>query len=128
MPVKSYATEIVSQGDPGDKGRALLIRIAQIQVDPKQLEQYRDASRRMVEESVAQEPGVLAFYALERRDVPGGFFVVEIYRDEEGYQSHLKTQSFRQYKAAVAGSVQSLELIDVDVVALATKPSDHDLI
>lgn len=128
MSDKSYAAERVSQADPGDKGSAPLIRVAQIQVDPKQLEQYRDASRRIVEESVAQEPGVLAFYALERRDVPGKFFVVEIYRDDRAYQSHLQTQSFRNYKAAVAGIVQSLELIDVDVVALATKPLDRDLI
>ncbi|WP_080270263.1 putative quinol monooxygenase [Pseudomonas syringae USA007] len=122
MSDKSHATESTFQADPGDKGRMPLIRIAQIQVDPDQLEQYRDASRHIVEESVAQEQGVLAFYALERRDLPGGFFVVEIYRDDQAYLSHLETESFRHYKAAVGGIVQSLELIDVDVVALATKP------
>ncbi|KTB71328.1 MULTISPECIES: putative quinol monooxygenase [Pseudomonas] len=122
MPDKSYATEPMSQAGPGNKRRTPLIRIAQIQVDPNQLEQYRDASKHIVEESVTQEPGVLAFYALERRDLPGSFFVVEIYRDDQAYQSHLETESFRRYKTTVGGIVQSLELIDVNVVAIATKP------
>ncbi|MEO8488197.1 putative quinol monooxygenase [Pseudomonas sp.] len=128
MSSKPYPAEPDAQADPGQKGHSPLIRVAQIQVNPEQLEQYRDASRRIVEDSVAQEPGVLAFYALERRDVRGGFFVVEIYRDDEAYQAHLETQSFRHYKAAVEGIVQSLELIDIDVVALATKPFNLDSI
>lgn len=128
MSAKPDATELMAQAEPGHKGCAPLIRIAKIQVDQKQLEQYRDASKRIVEESVAQEPGVLAFYALEQSDVPGSFFVVEIYRDNEAYKAHLETESFRHYKAEVAGIVQSLELIDLDVVALATKPFRLDSI
>jgi len=126
MSAKPPATDPMPQVDHGDKALAPLIRIAQIQVDPKQLEQYREASRRIVEDSVAQESGILAFYALERRDVPGSFFVVEIYCDDEAYRAHLETQSFQHYKSTVVGMVQSLELIDTDVVALATKPFSLD--
>lgn len=107
------------------KGCAPLVRIAQIRVD-KQLEQYREVSRQIVQDSVAQEPGVLAFYAVEQRDVPGSFFVVEVYRDDEAYQAHLQTLWFQRYKSTVAGMVQSLELMDTDVVAMATKPFNPD--
>jgi quinol monooxygenase YgiN len=128
MSSKPYAAKTEAQADPGQKGCLPLIRVALIQVKPEHLEQYRDASRRIVEDSVAQEPGVLAFYALEQRDVQGSFFVVEIYSDDEAYQAHLETQSFKHYKAVVESMVQSLELIDIDVVALATKPFNLDSI
>ncbi len=58
--------------------------------------------------------------------MPGSFFVVEIYCDDEAYRAHLETQSFQHYKSTVVGMVQSLELIDTDVVALATKPFSLD--
>ncbi len=61
MSAKPPATDPMPQVDHGDKALAPLIRIAQIQVDPKQLEQYREASRRIVEDSVAQEPGIPGF-------------------------------------------------------------------
>lgn len=76
--------------------------------------------------SVAQESGIMAFYALERRDAPGSFFIVEIYRDQQAYEAHLETEWFRSYKAEVAGIVQSLELIDLDVIAIAKSNTDSN--
>ncbi|GFM89438.1 hypothetical protein PSCICO_48370 [Pseudomonas cichorii] len=63
---------------------------------------------------------MIAFYALEVREVPGRFFVVEVYQDAEAYCAHLDSPHFKTYKSTVAHMVQSLELIETDVVAISS--------
>src|SRR5262245_56855383 len=101
--------------------QAPLIRIAQTAVDPAQLDGYRAASREIVAASVAEEPGVLAFYAVEPKDDPGQVMVIEVYRDEAAYRAHLEAPHFRKYKAAVAGMVTSLRLIETVPIAFGAK-------
>jgi quinol monooxygenase YgiN len=106
-----------------DAGQASgpLVRIAQIEVDPAQLDGYRAASRAIVEASVAEEPGVLAFYAVEPNGIPGQVWVMEIYRCEAAYRAHLETPHFKTYKAAVAAMVNSLRLVETTLIAFGAK-------
>ncbi|MDO7929306.1 putative quinol monooxygenase [Pseudomonas sp. KFB-139] len=111
---------MIDSSQPAPPGRPPLVRIARIEVDPAKLDEYRTASRKIVEAAGALEPGVIAFYALEVREVPGRFFVVEVYQDAEAYCAHLDSPHFKTYKSTVAHMVQSLELIETDVVAISS--------
>jgi quinol monooxygenase YgiN len=97
------------------------IQIAEIEVDPAQLDSYKAAATEQIEAAVRQEPGVLVLYSVSRKDIPAHVTVFEIYRDRESYLAHLQTPHFLKYKATVETMVKSLKLIVVDPVMLGAK-------
>jgi quinol monooxygenase YgiN len=99
------------------------IQIAEIDVDPAQLESYKAAVQEQIEAAVRVEPGVLVLYSVSNKDNPARVTVFEIYRDRESYLAHLQAAHFLKYKATVEKMVKSLKLIPVDPVALGAKPN-----
>jgi len=97
------------------------IQIAEIEVDPTQLESYKAAVKVQIEAAVRQEPGVLALFSVSHKDNPAHVTVFEIYRDREAYLAHLQAPHFLKYKATVEKMVKSLKLIPVDQVMLGAK-------
>jgi quinol monooxygenase YgiN len=97
------------------------IQIAEIEVDPAQLDDYKAAATEQIEAAVRLEPGVLVLYSVSNKDNPAHITVFEIYRDREAYLAHLQTPHFLKYKATVEKMVKSLKLIPVDPVILGTK-------
>jgi quinol monooxygenase YgiN len=97
------------------------IQIAEIDVDPAQLDSYRAAAAEQIEAAVRLEPGVLVLYSVSNKDNPAHVTVFEIYRDRDAYLAHLQTAHFLKYKATVEKIVKSLKLILVDPVMLAAK-------
>lgn len=98
------------------------MRIAKIVVDSGQLENYKAALKEGVEAAVRTEPGVLMLYAVYAKENPALVTVFEIYADEDAYKSHIQTPHFKKYKDTVQDMVRSLELTDVDPIALEAKP------
>ncbi|PAW95544.1 antibiotic biosynthesis monooxygenase [Mucilaginibacter sp. MD40] len=99
-----------------------MVRIAKITVDPAQLEQYNSALKEQMTAAVGTEPGVLTYYAVADKKDPSHITILEIYADTAAYQLHIQTPHFKKYKAAVAGMVKSLELVDMDIIGVAKKP------
>jgi quinol monooxygenase YgiN len=97
------------------------IQIAEIEIDPAQLEGYKAAATQQIEAAVRLEPGVLVLYSVSNKDNPAHVTVFEIYRDREAYLAHLQAHHFLKYKATVETMVKSLKLIPVDPVMLGTK-------
>jgi len=97
------------------------MRIAEIDIDPAQLETYKTAIREQVEAAVGVEPGVLALYAVSDKDDPTHITVFEIYADVAAYQAHLETVHFKKYKDATQGKVKSLKLRETVPVVLGAK-------
>lgn len=97
------------------------IQIAEIEIDPAQVEAYKAAVREHIETAVRVEPGVLALYAVSDQDNPTQVKVFEIYRDVEAYKSHLQSPHFKNYKTATETMVKSLKLVRTDAIALGAK-------
>jgi quinol monooxygenase YgiN len=97
------------------------IQIAEIDVDPAQLDDYVAAVAEQIEAAIRLEPGVLVLYSVANKDNPTHVTVFEIYRDREAYLAHLHTPHYLKYKATVEKMVKSLKLISVDPIALGTK-------
>jgi quinol monooxygenase YgiN len=104
-----------------DKNR--VIRIARLQIDSVQLENYKAAVKEHIETAVRIEPGVLTLYAVYEKNNPTHVTVFEIYADTAAYQSHLQTPHFIKYKTGTKDMVKFLELIETVPIALETKPN-----
>lgn len=97
------------------------IQIAEIEIDPVQLEDYKAAIREHIETAVRVEPGVLVLYAVSEKDSPARIRVFEIYRDTDAYQAHLEAEHFKKYKAITKNMVKSLKLFQATPVMLGAK-------
>ena len=98
-----------------------LVRLAELEIDPGQLPAYRDALKEEVETSIRVEPGVLKLYAVSVKDQPSQIRILEVYRDQAAYESHLQTPHFKKYKAETQGMVKSLKLIETEPILLGGK-------
>ena len=97
------------------------IQIAEIVVDPTQIDSYKSAVTEQIEAAIRLEPGVLALYSVSNKDNPNQITVFEIYRDRDAYLAHLQAPHFLKYKATVETMVKSLKLIPVDPVMLGSQ-------
>ena len=97
------------------------MRIAKIVVDSAQLTNYTAALKEGMAAAVNKEPGVLSLYAVYDKEHPTHVTVFETYADLDAYKFHIQTAHFKKYKETVAGMVKSLELVDVEPIALEDK-------
>ena len=97
------------------------IQIAEIAVDPAQLDAYKAAVIEQIEAAIRLEPDVLALYSVSKKDNPTQITVFEIYRSREAYLAHLKAPHFLKYKATVEKMVKSLKLIPVEPIMLGSR-------
>jgi quinol monooxygenase YgiN len=105
----------------GAESQSQYVRIAELEIDPAQLENFKAAIRESVETSVRVEPGVLALYAVAEKDDPTRFRVFEVYTDAEAYRTHLETPHFRKFRATTENMVKSRKLLDAVPVAMSAK-------
>ena len=94
-----------------------LVRLAEIVVMPEFLEEYMAFAKEVGETSVKVEPGVLTLFSMQTKEDPCKIYILEIYADQEAYQSHIQTAHFKKYKEGTAKMVKSLKLIDVNPLA-----------
>jgi quinol monooxygenase YgiN len=86
------------------------LQIAEIVIDPLQLEHYKAAVREQIETAIRVEPGVLVLYSVSEKDNPTHIRVFEIYASAEAYRGHLETPHFKKYKTVTEQMVKSLKL------------------
>jgi quinol monooxygenase YgiN len=98
------------------------IRIAELEIDPAQLEAFKAAIAEGVEAAVRTEPKVLALYAVAERERPTHVRVFEIYADEAAYAQHIQTAHFRKFYESTLPMVVSRRLIDTVPIVLEAKP------
>lgn len=95
------------------------VQLAELEIDPAQLEAYKAAVEEHIETAIRVEPGVL--YAVAHKDDPARITVFEIYKDIDAYKAHLEAPHFKKYKATTEKMVKSLKLMPVAPVMLGAK-------
>jgi quinol monooxygenase YgiN len=105
--------------------KPLLVRIAELEIDPAQVEAYRAALKEEIAASIRVEPGVLTLYAVAVKDHPTQIRIFETYADQAAYETHLQTAHFQKYKKETQGMVKSLQLIETDPILLGAKAGQH---
>jgi quinol monooxygenase YgiN len=97
------------------------VQIAEIEIDPTQLEEYKAAVREQIEAAIRVEPGVLVLYSVSEKDNPTHIRVFEIYASIDAYRAHLEAPHFKKYKAVTDKMVKSLKLVPTTPVILGAK-------
>ena len=98
-----------------------VVRLAELEIDPARLKEYKAALREEIETSIRVEPGVLTLYAVSLREHPSQIRLFETYADPAAYKAHLDSPHFKKYKAATQGMVKSLTLLETDTILLGAK-------
>jgi quinol monooxygenase YgiN len=98
-------------------------RIARLEIDPAQLDEYLIFLTEEIEASIRLEPGVLMLHATARKDEPYHIELLEQYASLAAYQAHIASPHFLKYKLGTADMVRKLELIEVEPILLAAKPT-----
>lgn len=99
----------------------LVVRIAELEIDPNQIVAYKALLTEEIEASVQTEPEVLFLYALSIKGSPDKVRVIEGYTDSGAYEAHLNTPHFLKYKTHTAGMVRSLRLLETEPISLKGK-------
>lgn len=92
----------------------MLVRLSVIEVYPEYLDEYLAAAATVGGESVKKEPGVICIYPSHLKSDKCQIRILEIYRDQEAYQSHIASEHFQIYKQGTLHMVKNLELIDMN--------------
>lgn len=98
-----------------------LIRIAELEIDPAQLDDYLTFLTEEIAASIALEPGVLMLHAVSLQTAPHHIRLLEVYASRAAYQAHIETPHFLHYKSATNTMVTALRLLDATPILLATK-------
>ena len=117
------ATMLTAMGAPvfAQQAREPYVRVAEIVIDPAQLEAYTAAVKEQIEAAIRLETGVLALYSVADKDNPAHVLVFEMYADTDAYKAHLETAHFKKYKVATQDMVKSLKLRETIPILLGSK-------
>lgn len=96
--------------------KEMMIRIAEIEIYPEHLSQYKAILKEESAASVKLEPGVLAIFPMYQKSDSTQIRIIEIYNDKEAYQAHLKTPHFQKYKTSTTKMVKTLKLVEMDAI------------
>lgn len=99
-----------------------LVRIAELEIDPAQIDPYKAAVTEEIEASIRVEPGVLAIYSVALKDNPTRLRFFEIYADEKAYRQHLESPHFKKYVDVTKSMITARKLFETDPIVLAVKP------
>ena len=99
-----------------------IVRIAELEIEPSQLDAYRMLLAEEIEASFTLEPGVIMLHAVSIKGEPERIRLLEVYANTEAYEAHLQTPHFIKYKTGTSGMVKSLRLLEVDPVLMRAKP------
>jgi quinol monooxygenase YgiN len=98
-----------------------IVRIAELEIDPAQLDAYKLALKEEIETSIRVEPGVLMLYAVSLKEHPEQIRLFETYRDVAAYESHIQSPHFKTYKDRTRQMVKLLTLVETEPILLGSK-------
>lgn len=92
----------------------MMVRIAELDIVPEYLDDYKAILKEESAASVRLEPGVIAIFPMAVKEKPTQIRLIELYANPAAYQSHIKSPHFQHYKTATLKMVKSLTLISMD--------------
>jgi quinol monooxygenase YgiN len=99
----------------------LMVRIAELEIDPVQLDAYKAILAEEQEASVRLEPGVLMLHSVALADSPTSIRLLEVYASRSAYEAHIQSPHFVKYKTSTETMVKALRLVDTTPILLCAK-------
>lgn len=100
--------------------KEMIIRIAELEIHPNNLEEYKAILKEGAETAMRSEPGVISIFPMYQKAFPTQIRILEIYASREAYELHLKTPHFQKYKSTTLHMVKSLQLTEMETIDAAT--------
>lgn len=110
------ATMFLTYSNMSAQKKDMMVRLSEIEIYPEYLSEYLAILKEESSASVKLEPGVLAIFPMYQKNDLTQVRIIEIYKDNDAYQSHLKTPHFQKYKTTTIKMVKSLKLIDMNTI------------
>lgn len=101
----------------------MMVRIAEVEIDPAQIDAYKAILAEEQDASVRLEPGVLMLHSVAIADHPTSIRLLEVYADRRAYEAHIRSPHFLKYKMSAEKMVRSLRLVDTRPILLCAKPN-----
>ncbi len=98
-----------------------IVRMAELEIDPAQLDRYKALLAEEIEASVEIEQGVMMLYAVSIKGSPELIRILEVYADQEAYEAHLRSPHFLKYKTLTSDMVRSLHLVETEPIVLCAR-------
>ena len=96
-----------------NNNNGMIIRISETEVYPEYLSEYLNYAKEVAEESVKNEKDVISIYPMSAIKDNTQIRILEIYRNQEAYKSHIASPHFKKYKKGTLHMVKSLDLVDI---------------
>lgn len=96
--------------------KEMMVRISEIEIFPEYLSEYNAILKEESAASVKLEPGVLAIFPMYQKSDSTQIRILEMYKDQDSYQAHLKTPHFQKYKTTTIKMVKELKLMDMNAI------------
>ncbi|WP_253250950.1 putative quinol monooxygenase [Flavobacterium sp. ACN6] len=96
--------------------KEMMVRISEIEIFPEFLSEYKAILKEESSASVKLEPGVLAIFPMYQKNDSTQIRILEMYKDQDSYQFHLKTPHFLKYKTTTIKMVKALNLVDMNTI------------
>lgn len=95
----------------------MIVRISEIEVHPQFLDEYLLFAKQVAQDSVLNESGVISIYPMQVLEDKTQIRILEIYKDEKSYKSHIASAHFKKYKEGTLHMVKHLKLVDTKELA-----------
>ena len=119
--VVAFILVLAQRSAAAESAGAPIVRIAELEIDPEQLDAYKLALKEEIETSIRVEPGVLTLYAVSLKEHPEQIRLFETYRDLAAYEAHLQSPHFKTYKGRTQQMVKLLRLVQTEPILLGSK-------
>jgi len=103
------------------RGRTPEARIVEVTVKRENLAEFRRIVTEEMRESMKVESGVLAMYAVTRKERPEQWIFFEIYSDATAYASHRETPHFKDYLRLTGDMLVDKGHVEVENIALQSR-------
>jgi len=104
--------QVVSKSHDTD----MMVRIAEIEILPEYLEEYKAILKEESSASIEIEPGVICIFPMFQKESPTQIRLIEIYANKAAYQAHIQSPHFQHYKTATLKMVKSLKLVEMGTI------------
>lgn len=100
----------------------MMVRIAEIDVEPRHLQDYLAILKKEAAASVQLEPGVICILPMAEQAEPTRIRLLEIYASREAYEAHVQSPHFLEYKSSTLHMVKSLRLVEMSTLDASVIP------
>lgn len=107
---------------------APIFRIYQLDVNDENRDAFLKGGKDNILTSIQNEPGTLAMFLAHNSEEQSKNYMVEVYRDNDAYQTHVNSPQFNRYRENAPKIVQSTLMWDLQTEFIATKPDKFDVV